>query len=315
MPATPDSAHDPLQLRLRGRLRGRVFSALDSNVRGFLAVMTKHDTQRTDAKRRIFTPVAMAWSVAGALSAAYIVTLLVAPGWLDDIRSSTLDPQTNQGQRAAARLAGEISALRDSVSQIQLDLAKVKTDTAAFSEREKVLTSQIVALEQKASPVTAGDIQATAPIAPASATQAAAPAPAPPAANGVAVALDPASTALETGSVETAAKSKAVAAASADGIAFGPAVVKPAPKKLGVKLSNGASLDALRLSWSLLAERHGDALKNLEARYTASGDAANPSYDLIAGPLKSAAEANKVCKALAARNVPCKVGDFTGDTL
>jgi hypothetical protein len=69
------------------------------------------------------------------------------------------------------------------------------------------------------------------------------------------------------------------------------------------------------LSWSLLADRHGEALKNLEARYVAHGDVANPTYDLIAGPIKSKAEAQRVCKALAAKGVPCKIGDFLGEAL
>jgi hypothetical protein len=115
--------------------------------------------------------------------------------------------------------------------------------------------------------------------------------------------------ALETGSVTTAPKP------ATDVISFGPAVVKPAPKPVGVKISTGASLDSLRLSWSMLAEKHGDTLKSMEARYVTSGDAQNPTYDLVAGPLKSKSEANKVCKSLAAKGVPCSVGPFGGEAL
>ena len=53
----------------------------------------------------------------------------------------------------------------------------------------------------------------------------------------------------------------------------------------------------------------------MQPRVTASGNAANPNFDLIAGPVKSRAEATKLCKALAAQNVPCKVGTYAGDTL
>lgn len=132
---------------------------------------------------------------------------------------------------------------------------------------------------------------------------------------------------LETGSVPAApaaaqAHAKAAkaaapktVAAAADPIDFGTPVVKPAAKPVGVQISSGASVDSLRLSWSLLSDRHADALKNLEARYVARGDEASPTYDLIAGPIKSKSEAQKVCKALAARNVPCKVGDFSGEGL
>lgn len=71
----------------------------------------------------------------------------------------------------------------------------------------------------------------------------------------------------------------------------------------------------MRLSWSLLADRHGDALKNLQARYVARGDVESPTYDLIAGPIKSKADATRVCKALAAKGVPCRIGDFLGEAL
>ena len=65
----------------------------------------------------------------------------------------------------------------------------------------------------------------------------------------------------------------------------------------------------------MLADRHADALKNLQARYVETGDPAAPNFDLIAGPIKSKSEAARVCKALAAKNIPCKVGDFAGDAL
>jgi hypothetical protein len=64
-----------------------------------------------------------------------------------------------------------------------------------------------------------------------------------------------------------------------------------------------------------LADRHSEALKNLEPRFIARGDEAAPTFDLIAGPIKSRADALKVCKALASKNVPCKVGDFLGEAL
>lgn len=99
-------------------------------------------------------------------------------------------------------------------------------------------------------------------------------------------------------------------------ITFGPAVVKPAPKPFAVQLGQGASLEAIRLSWSLLAERNGDALRNLQPRYTATpaGDAGEV-FDLVAGPVKSAADARKICKIMAARGIGCKVSPFGGNEL
>ena len=100
-------------------------------------------------------------------------------------------------------------------------------------------------------------------------------------------------------------------------VTFGPAVVKPTPDPVGLKISNSPSLDALRLSWNLLADRHSAQLRNLEARYlirAPEGDK-DASFDLIAGPIKTQAEAKRLCKALAAKNIPCQVGTFGGNQL
>jgi hypothetical protein len=129
-----------------------------------------------------------------------------------------------------------------------------------------------------------------------------------------------------TGSVANAASATAAAPASASpaapaaakaspSVSFGPAVVKAEPRPVGVQLATGPSVDSLRLSWSLLADRHADALRNLSPRYVAGSNAFGETFDLVAGPLKSAADAQRLCKSLEARAVPCKVGDYTGEGL
>lgn len=281
--------------------------------------MTSQPTQHhTIRKAPLFTPYVLLWTTFGALSLGMLMVLGLAPDWLDDLRPASVifDPQSNQGQRAAARVAADVNALKDSVAQIQLDLSKVKTDVVSQGEQQKAVSAQVTSLEARiASTQPAERIDAAAPPAEpatisAQATTIAKPAaPAPARTPKVINAEASANAGLETGSVTAAAKS------SADAISFGPAVVKAAPKPVGIKLSSGASVDSLRLSWSLLAEQHGDALKSLEARYETGGDASNPSYDLVAGPIKSKAEAAKVCKALAAKGVPCTVGPFAGDAL
>ncbi len=285
-------------------------------------------------KTRFITREIVLWSTAALFAAGYLLTLGLAPDLLEDLTPASIaTPQSNDGQRAAARLAGDVKALRDSVAQVQLDLAKVKTEVSSFTESQKVLSQQVATFaRQPSEPAAQIQAQAEAPAAapvappksapPASAKTEAAPLAQPPAA--IEAALPPNTSvqpkvinatekeqmlSLETGSVDK----KATANASA--VDFGPAVVRKAPKPVGVQISSGASVDSLRLSWSLLADRHADTLKNLEARYQDKGDAANPAFDLVAGPLKSKADAQRVCKALAAKNVPCKISDFEGDTL
>lgn len=296
-------------------------------------------------RKPIFTPYVVVWSIFGVLSAGYIMLMGLAPELIDDLTPAsgfTADPQSNQGQRAAARLASDVSGLRDSIKQVQLDLARVRTDVASHDERDKAMSAQLLALEKKldtqgstldsaartpapaeprsqetATPVpdTNVEVRADAVQSQQIATPPkAASAPAQP--KVINAAADAIPGALVTGSVvDPPAKIAATPAKAAEPINFGPAVVKPAPKPLAIQLSSGASVDSLRLSWSLLSDRHGDTLKNLQARYVTNGDAANPNFDLIAGPIKTKAEAQRVCKALSSKGVPCSIGDFKGDAL
>ncbi|HPG89828.1 MAG TPA: SPOR domain-containing protein, partial [Hyphomicrobium sp.] len=127
--------------------------------------------------------------------------------------------------------------------------------------------------------------------------------------------------ALETGSVSgqvaqmKTAKPAVPDKAIADEQAFDTAIVKPAKQPIGVKVSTGASVDSLRLIWSLLNERHGDALEKLEPRYTTAGDAMNPTFDLVAGPIPTKADAQKICQTLTGRGLSCSIRDFSGRQL
>ncbi len=290
-------------------------------------------------RRPIFTPYVFGWIMAGTVAAGYFAILLTAPDLIEDFAPGGVhltEPQDNQGQRAAARLASDVRKLRDSMAQVQLELSRVKSDVANQGERERALTGQLVALEKKLSAAESARAIETAtprdPSQPPAGTsvphetiETMAPPPdainAPPEQQASGSPQQPklinadtlvTTVPIETGSVTTAARAVAKAG---DAISFGPVIVKPAAKPIGVQISSGPSVDNLRLSWSLLADRHADTLKNLQARYVESGDPAAPNFDLIAGPIKSKSEAARVCKALAAKNIPCKVGDFAGDAL
>ena len=91
-------------------------------------------------------------------------------------------------------------------------------------------------------------------------------------------------------------------------ITFGPAIVTPAPQPVAIHLDAGPSIDALRLRWSMLHNRHPSALRELEPRYLIAGTAASPSYQLTAGPVSSPDEASRICALLRAKRVPCSVG-------
>ena len=99
-------------------------------------------------------------------------------------------------------------------------------------------------------------------------------------------------------------------------ITFGPPTVTVASEAYAIHLDAGPSLEALRLRWSLLAERHANTLGDLEPRYVVSGPPTAPNYQLIAGPITSAEEASRVCALLRASRVQCTVGGpFVGEAL
>ena len=90
----------------------------------------------------------------------------------------------------------------------------------------------------------------------------------------------------------------------------------PLPKtQHAVQLGSGPTLDALRLNWTLLSERHKDLLASLQTRYRQSPGKANAPYQLIAGPFGSPGEAQKLCKALSAQGISCRATTFSGEAL
>lgn len=281
----------------------------------------------------LFTPYVVVWSMFGMLSFGLLAVLGLAPEWLDDLRPAATfaDPQGNQGQRAAARLAADIEELKSSVGQMQLDLAKVKTDLVTQVEQQKTVSTEMAALQSRLMPATTPDAAPAANVAPAATPSRdastvdttvtdtksidtkpeAAPATKPEtsAAKPRVINADAgkASDALETGSLNKP---------QANPVTFGPATVKPAPvEKLGIKISTAASVDSLRLSWELLSELHADKLGKLQPRYRANANPTNPGYDLIAGPLKSQSEAAKVCKSFTDIGMSCSVNTFGGNAL
>ena len=78
-------------------------------------------------------------------------------------------------------------------------------------------------------------------------------------------------------------------------------------------LATGPSLDSLRLSWTILNDRHADAVRALHARYVVSGKDSQRTYGLVAGPLETVADAKAVCKAITERGMPCEISQFRGN--
>ncbi len=374
------------------------------------------------AQARFFTPKVAVWALMAGLAVAYLGVVFLKPGTIASYLPSAApgNPEDNEGQRANAMASSEAKDLRDNVSQLQLDVAKIKTEIAERSDRDKALETRLAVLEEtkrgipavaaapaasaaagkivaapaaaiadtvaapsapltaltpaataaakvaakkaaatapKAAPATASIAAAAAAAqqaqaaaaaaAPANAAAALAPplensagtAPSTPAANGVKLINSPLSASSAASKAAPAPVAPAVAPPSpATAVKATPAnaaeVLAPAfetgsvqnlgagelpaaktAKPIGIYIGSGPSVDSLRLSWSLLADRNAESLRNLEPRYTTGIDSNGLNYGLVAGPLSSAADAQKVCKDLAAKAVTCRVGDFAGEAL
>ena len=84
---------------------------------------------------------------------------------------------------------------------------------------------------------------------------------------------------------------------------------------IGVQLGGAPSLDSLRLNWTILSDRHADALGNLQARYVASDALGATSFNLIAGPVASRTDAIRICAKLRTQGITCRLTSFQGSAL
>jgi hypothetical protein len=291
--------------------------------------MTKPASDKPVRRKRQLTSYTIVWSLLGALGLSYLGVALFEPAWLGD-----LTPQSNrhemETQNALADLSNDIASMRSSIANLQLDVAAVKGDLTSQTEQTHQLSSQLSALEDK---VRLGQTQ-IASAAPADGELAGTDAEPvaheekapgahlkPPVKPAKIINAAPEHTSpIETGSITPPKKPKVAKAktkpvkAKAEVINFGPAVVKPATAAIGIEIGSAPSVDGLRLSWSQMAS-HNSELRNLQARYAENGNSAHPNYDLIAGPLKSRAEAKRICQDLIARYQTCKIGEFKGEAL
>lgn len=128
------------------------------------------------------------------------------------------------------------------------------------------------------------------------------------------IAIKPApANAIETGSVAAGAAATETKS-TAESIMFGAPVVTHTANPVGIRLTAGPSVDALRLSWLMMSERYGADLGGLQPRYVVGNTPAAP-YALIAGPFANNDEAQRTCGSLIAKGIPCSVDSYAGNAL
>ncbi len=259
---------------------------------------------------RTFTRYSLIWAGAAGLSLLYLALLVAQPDVIArSLGSGAATAENDATQKALHETAAEVRALRDTIDLFRNELIEVRAQVSNQSDAAHDLAARVGTLETAATEtqtVAANDTKTKEKEAVAAAKKA-----------KETAAKKPEKAAIETGSV---------AQPATGAISFGPAVVTPAARpaatapsvpagQVGVQIATGPSVDSLRLSWTLLNERHGESFRSLQPRYTTSLSGTEQTYDLVIGPVASVDAAKRLCLELAMKATPCIVSRFTGDAL
>lgn len=279
---------------------------------GSLGVIVERNLASLGPARRrggLPRPYVAVWVVLSSMALTYLAMLSVRPDLAHGLgdRVATLagaEPRSGEGDASA-----EILALRQDLDGLRREITSMRGQMTARAEQDQALATRLAAIElQRAAelslPLTTASIDRSGPEEKAGAD----------ALKG---------RAIEGQIVESPRPPEPPARKppprEPERVTFGAAQVKPATSvqesPRGIQIATGPSVDALRISWMLLAERHREILSNYEPRYVPSTSGSGPAYRLIAGPIDSSSAANKVCGELRARRVTCGVSAFGGEPL
>jgi hypothetical protein len=254
-------------------------------------------------RRRTFTPHVLLFMGMAALSLAYLTFVGMRPDLVAMWRAKPNDAQAAivETQRNVERALADLDPIKQGVGEMKMEVDNMRTGMQEAMERDRLLLAKVETLERAAAQ--ASEKVAVAPIAKKPEKQVVAKAPdvVPTAVATAAPKPAAAPAPKQAGAIETGSIEQQKAAASA----------KPAP--VGVLLATGPSVDALRLSWSIINDRHGAAVKDLHPRYVVSGKADQRTYGLVAGPLETVADAKAMCKTMTENGVACEVSQYRGN--
>ena len=246
----------------------------------------------------------MMWGLAAAIGLTYLASVAMrfefraaAP---QEAAKPAVDPE--QGLRLANRAMLRIDSVQQTVGEVQKDLGSLRAAFDQHEAQDRDAQARIASLEERVTSLQTPPPAVAAATSPKQKTaekgaQAAAKRANP---HIVSVEGEPktapaqAGNAVETGSIP----------ATAPAITFGAAEVTPARQNYTVQLGAGPSLDALRMTWLVLRDQHGAALGSLQPRFVAPKGSTG-TYRLVAGPLPSKADADKVCAAMGVGRDAC----------
>jgi sporulation related protein len=274
------------------------------------------------------------WGLLAAGGLTYLATLVWQPDWLSPPPRRppqiTAEAEPDSALRMASRAIAEVRDVRRSVGDVQRSLGEMRETLDRSVSEDKIVQTRLSALEGRVSDITqpAAAPVASAPASPVAGKGKAAERPQPksPAAPKAAEKAEPPAAATrvmsaimsvpdqaDKGAPEAAPPIETGSIAAAT-ITFGEPVVTRSGTNFAVQLGAGRSVEALKLSWSLLLDQHGDALSPLQPRVIAPRTDGG-SYRLVAGPFGTRAEAEKICSAMALSRNKCFSTVFMGEPL
>lgn len=269
------------------------------------------------------------WVVLSSMALTYLAMFSIRPDLADGLSrhiaglAGTEAGRATVGEIDGVRTLAELADLRRVIDTLQNDLSAVRAAVVGREDRDQAFAARLSAIEaqrvaEQSIPLTTASIN---PPSDARARSDDEPAPAR-AAKGRIVDVPPVEIAPPTLTLAPQADRappRQEKPRDSDRVAFGPPQVKAAAPEpagpRGIQIATGPSVDALRISWMLLSERHKEILRVYEPRFVPSSGASGSGFRLIAGPIENAAAANRVCAELRARRVTCGVSAFGGEPL
>ena len=276
----------------------------------------EHGGTRVPPPRRfVDSPFYLAgWLFIATAAAGYMATLAVHPDTVGGLAVVETPPSAAQ----VAVATEELSTLRTSTATLLNEVTALRANLASAETREQALKEPLSALEARA--------EAAPGIVEPKQKQAA---------NVAQKAVRPPAR-IETSSTEPAEAKARPSPSTGDWrsttrlLNVPPSIAVPAlppaqPRAsldrlsdeprggpVGIQIATGSSVDELRHSWTLLNERHRGTLRALEPRVsTANGS----TYELLAGPIASEADAQRICSELQFNGIDCRPARFGGQGL
>lgn len=269
----------------------------------------------------------LAWALMAVGALGYLTMLALQPPAGASRPPQVADPEPSQSVRALAKmqdevgkLRPEIGAVRSRVNDLQNDVGQLKEAMAEQEAKDRTIQSRVSAIEERLATTAEAAQTPPAPGAKAKAADKTADKGTQKTSESRAIAgvitvspsegprptrvIEAPPMRLETGSI-----------VPPEPITFGEAVVTAATSQtqFAVQLAAGPSLPGLRKNWEQLVERH-TALGNLQPRVVPPRADGGP-YRLLAGPLPTKAEAERVCTEMGVGRNACFATNYIGQPL